>query len=222
MLSDFDLHLLIIVIAPLLLAVTLHEVAHGYVAYRLGDPTAKIAGRLTLNPIKHLDIFGSILMPLALFLFKSPIMFGYAKPVPVRTANLRGIRDMRLVSSAGILANLSLAVLSAGIFRALLSSQSIWAGTAVHFFLMALLNMAAYSVLINIVLAVFNLVPIPPLDGSRIVVTLLPAHLRAPYMRIERYGMFIIIFLLLMTDSVGRFISLFVVPLTDFLLGKSF
>lgn len=219
MFDSFDLNRLVTVIVPLLFAVTLHEVAHGFVAYRLGDPTAKMAGRLTLNPIKHLDIVGSFLLPLALYLSGSPFLFGYAKPVPVNFARFRRIkRDMILVASAGILANLALTILSGGIFRILIKSQSLWYGTILSPFLVDLVNMAAFSVLINSILGVFNLIPIPPLDGSRILATVLPASLKAPYARIERYGM-IIIFFLLITHSLSRFTSFFITPLVEFFVG---
>lgn len=218
MFENFDLNRLISVIVPLIFAITLHEVAHGFVAYRLGDPTAKMAGRLTLNPIKHLDIIGSFLLPLALYLSGSSFLFGYAKPVPVNFARFRHIkRDMVFVSSAGILANIGLLIVSGGIFRILVTSQSLWYGTMLSPLLVDLVNMAAYSVLINTILAVFNLIPIPPLDGSRIVATMLPMSLKAPYAKIERYGM-IIIFFLLITHSLSRFTSFFITPLVEFFI----
>jgi Zn-dependent protease len=220
MFSNFDLTRLVIIAIPLLVAVTLHEVAHGYVAYRLGDPTAKMAGRLTLNPIKHLDIIGSFLLPFGLYLSGSPFLFGYAKPVPVNFARLpRFNRGMRLVASAGIVTNLGLAVLSAGVLRTVLYTQATWVDTALAAPVVGLANMAIFSVQINTVLAIFNLIPVPPLDGSKILFTVLPAPLKAPYMRVERYGM-IIIFLLLITNSLGRFISFVITPLIDLLLGK--
>ena len=219
MLDSNALNRLVTVIVPLLFAVTTHEFAHGYVANRLGDDTAKLAGRLSLNPLRHLHIIGSLLLPLILFLSGSPILFGYAKPIPVNAARFRNTnRDMTLVASAGIVANLGLAILSGGIFQILIRSQSFWHHTPVDPFLVDLANFAAYSVLINCILAVFNLIPVPPLDGSRIVYVLLPASLKAPYRRIERYGI-LIIFFLLITESLGRFTSLFIAPLASFLLG---
>jgi len=219
MFSDIDWIRLVYIVAPLLFAVTVHEVAHGAVAYRLGDPTAKMAGRLTLNPIRHLDLVGSFLIPFALFLSGSPFLFGYAKPVPVNFARLPRLqRDMIWVSSAGVLANLILAIASAAVFRLLILSQSLWIDTIADPILTILVNMAAFSVVINCVLAIFNLIPIPPLDGARIVFALLPARLKRPYARVERYGM-ILIFLLLITHSLSRFTSFFIFPLVELLIG---
>ncbi|MEE8399405.1 MAG: site-2 protease family protein [Desulfobacterales bacterium] len=220
MFNNFDINQFVAFIVPVLFAVTIHEVAHGYVAYRMGDHTAKLAGRLTLNPIKHLDVFGSFLLPLALYLFSSPFIFGYAKPVPVNFANLRHYKKgVILVASAGVLANFGLAAISGGLFQAIAWSQSSWSGTILSPFFRDFLNMAAYSVLINTVLAIFNLVPVPPLDGSKILAVFLPDSLRIYYARTERFGM-IIIFFLLITHTLGRFISFFITPLLNFFLGR--
>jgi len=220
MFSHLDINHLIAFIVPILFAVTVHEVAHGYVAFRMGDHTAKWAGRLTLNPIKHLDVLGSFLLPLILFLMSSPFLFGYAKPVPVNLANLRPYKKgVILVSSAGVLANLGLAILSGGLFQVIALFQSTWSGTVFSPFVGDLLRMAGYSVLINTVLAVFNLIPVPPLDGSKILSIFLPDSLRAHYARIERFGMVIILFLLI-TNTLGRFMSFFITPLFRFFLGE--
>jgi len=206
-------------ILPLIVAVILHEVAHGYVAFKMGDPTARLAGRLTLNPIKHLDLFGSFLLPVILKLSGSPIIFGYAKPVPVNFANLREFRKGTIcVASAGVLTNMILAVISAALFQMLVAAQTSWAQSQLGLLAGFLIQLLAYSVIINCVLALFNLIPIPPLDGSRIVAMLLPAALRTQYSRLERFGM-IIIFVLLITGPLGRLMAFFLKPVLNFLLG---
>jgi Zn-dependent protease len=219
MLNNFPFLQIILMILPLIVAVILHEVAHGYVAFKMGDPTARLAGRLTLNPIKHLDLFGSFLLPVILKLSGSPIIFGYAKPVPVNFANLREFRKGTIcVASAGVLTNMILAVISAALFQMLVATQTSWAQSQLGLLAGFLIQLLAYSVIINCVLALFNLIPIPPLDGSRIVAMLLPAALRTQYSRLERFGM-IIIFVLLITGPLGRLMAFFLKPVLNFLLG---
>jgi len=220
MLANFSLTQFILLILPLILAVTLHEVAHGYAALKMGDHTARLAGRLTLNPIKHLDLFGSFLLPLVLKLSGSPIIFGYAKPVPVNYLNFRDYRKGTLwVASAGVLANLILAVVSAAIFQMLAATKGSWTHSQFGLLFVYIFQLLAYSVIINCVLALFNLIPIPPLDGSRILAMLLPASLRVHYARLERFGM-IIIFVLLLTGPLGRLMAFCLKPMLDFLLGS--
>jgi len=220
MFNDFNLNQLIVFIVPLLFSVTAHEVAHGYVAYRMGDNTAMLAGRLTLNPVKHLDFTGSFLLPMILFFSGSPFIFGYAKPVPVNFLNLRNYRRAAIyVASAGVLANFGIAAISGATFQLLIHFKTIWYGTVVAPFLVDLLNMAGYCVVINTVLAVFNLLPIPPLDGSRILAMFLPINLKVRFEQIGRFGM-IVIFLLLITNTLSRVTSFFITPLLDFFLGK--
>jgi Zn-dependent protease len=219
MLNNFSFLQLILMILPLIVAVILHEVAHGYVAFKMGDPTARIAGRLTLNPIKHLDLFGSFLLPVILKLSGSPIIFGYAKPVPVNFANFREFRKGTIcVASAGVLTNMILAVISAALFQMLAAIEASWPQPQLGLLAGFLIQLLGYSVIINCVLALFNLIPIPPLDGSRIVAMLLPAALRTQYSRLERFGM-IIIFVLLLTGPLGRLMSFFLKPVLNFLLG---
>lgn len=219
MFANFSLIQFILLILPLILAVTLHEVAHGYAALKMGDHTARLAGRLTLNPIKHLDLFGSLLLPLVLTLSGSPIVFGYAKPVPVNVRNFREYRKGTLwVSAAGVLANMILAVLSAALFQMLASTKASWAQSQYGLPFEFLFQLLAYSVIINCILALFNLIPIPPLDGSRILAMLLPAPLRVHFARLERFGM-IIILVLLITGPLSRLMSFFLKPVLDFLLG---
>jgi len=180
---------LIILAPPLLFALTFHEFAHGYVAYRLGDPTAKNAGRLTLNPLKHLDPIGTI----AFFFIK----FGWAKPVPVNPAYFRNPRkDMLWVALAGPMTNLALALISAIITKTLWFLASSLPYSAIAEAILVPLNaMLIASVWINLVLCIFNFLPIPPLDGSRILTGLLPQDLAISYMKIERYGFIIILVL---------------------------
>ena len=220
MFGNFDLDQIVVMIVPLLFAVTIHEVAHGYVAYKMGDHTAKLAGRLTLNPIRHLDPFGSLILPLILKLTGSPVIFGYAKPVPVNFSNFRDYRKSTIyVASAGVLANFALAVISGVLFQILGHFKWLWYASIFKPFILDLYYILGYSVVINSVLAVFNMIPIPPLDGSKILAMLLPVHLRLQFIRIERFGMIIIIFLLL-TNSLNRVISFFITPMINILLGK--
>ncbi len=211
---------MVVMIVPLLFAVTVHEVAHGYVAYRMGDSTAKMAGRLSLNPIKHLDLFGSLILPLVLKLTGSPVIFGYAKPVPVNFANFRDYRKSTIyVASAGVLANFLLATISGILFQTLSHFQFLWHPSFFRPLVQDLYSMLYYSVVINLVLAIFNLIPVPPLDGSKILAMILPSSLRTHYVRLERFGMLIIIFLLL-TNSLSRVVSFFLTPMFTILLGR--
>jgi Zn-dependent protease len=198
---------------PILVAVVLHELAHGYVAFRLGDPTAARMGRLTLNPLAHVDLFGTVLLPLMLLFAGSPFLFGYAKPVPVNFYNLRNPRrDMVLVAAAGPLMNVLIATVSAVAFKWLLSLQVPSEGlftTGLAFFA----RMLQYSVLMNVGLAVFNMLPIPPLDGGRVAAGLLPRLPALALARLEPYGM-LIVMVLLMTGVLNQFLR----PMTMFLL----
>jgi len=196
---------LITLIPPLLLALTLHEYAHGWIADRLGDPTARLQGRLTLNPLPHLDPVGA----LAFLLFK----FGWAKPVPVNASNFRSpLRDMMWVAAAGPAANLLLATASSMILQVMpWMSFPAW-------FAAPLYRMLEMSVLLNVILAIFNFVPIPPLDGSRVLVGLLPPREAVAYSRLEPYG-FIILIVLIYTGIVGRVIWPVVSTVAGFLLG---
>ncbi len=197
-----DLHILIVMAVPLLAAVTVHEVAHGLVAYHLGDPTAKMAGRLSLNPIKHLDFFGTLA-----FILTQAI--GWAKPVPVDPRHFRHPRrDMMWVALAGPLANFFLAALCGLLLKFLpylIWPFSLLGKEATVFFGRPIALMLALGVQLNIGLAVFNLIPIPPLDGSRILTGLLPRPLAFKYARLEPYG-FLILLLLIFTGAIQKII----------------
>lgn len=203
---------------PVLVAIVFHEVAHGWVAYRLGDPTAARMGRLTLNPISHIDLFGTILLPLFLIIAHAPFLFGYAKPVPVNYTNLnRPKRDMVWVALAGPMTNLLLALASVLLLKYLLSLDFSSQGPVGSFWiaiLTPLALMAKNSVVINVVLAVFNAFPIPPLDGGRVLVGLLPQPHALLLAKVEPYG-FLIILVLLMTNLMDGLIG----PAVRFLLG---
>ncbi|QJT10431.1 site-2 protease family protein [Oceanidesulfovibrio marinus] len=187
---------------PFFLGVICHEVAHGYVAYRLGDPTAKMAGRLTLNPIPHLDTMGTLVFVLTALL-PSPIVFGWAKPVPVDPRHFKNpMKGMMLCSAAGPGTNILLAIIFALALKFVtLSVDSVEAlrASAVLYPLFLICRTGLY---LNLILAFLNLIPIPPLDGSKILMGFLPRDLAIKYMSIDRYGLLILI-LLLATGALG-------------------
>jgi Zn-dependent protease len=179
---------------PVLLAVTVHEVAHGWVAYRLGDPTAKLAGRLTLNPLKHLDPVGTLA-------FIITRMVGWAKPVPINPANLRRPRqDMVWVAAAGPAANVLLAVGFALLYHL---AGRLLAGVAPEAIVVPLLLIAQTGVYVNVGLAIFNILPVPPLDGGNIALGLLPRDLAIRYDRLRPYG-FLLLLVLIFTGAVAK------------------
>lgn len=183
-----DILILIIGIIGFAFAIIIHEVSHGLIAEKLGDPTARLMGRLTLNPIPHIDILGTIILPITLLIFKSPFLFGWAKPVPVDPYNLKNPKkDLALISLAGPLSNIILAIILSIFLRVLL----------VLFPQTAMFTLFFYLIQFNVVLAVFNLLPIGPLDGSKILAGLLPndkAHAFTAF--VDKFGMILILLLI--------------------------
>lgn len=204
-------HALSVWLLPIILAITLHEAAHGWAADRLGDDTARRAGRVSLNPIRHVDPVGTLLLP-GFLLMVAPIVFGWAKPVPVQPGRLHHPkRDMALVAAAGPALNFVLAVVCAW----LLLLPATIGGDFGLWLQHNLLN----ALLINLVLGVFNLFPVPPLDGGRIAVGLLPMALARRWAQLERYGLLILLGLLFVVPLVTRQLGTEISPLTTFVFG---
>ncbi len=203
-----------ILAAPILIAVTFHEVAHGWIADRLGDPTARLLGRLTLNPIKHLDPIGTLVF----FLTR---MIGWAKPVPVNPLNFRDpLKGMMWVAIAGPVTNLFLAAVSAAILRLLIASGILF-DTSISFVMEPIRMMIYMSVIINVGLAVFNFIPIPPLDGSKVLMGLLSREQAEVFAKLEPYG-FLILILLIMTNIDRMILSPIIGFTVSLLLGGIF
>jgi Zn-dependent protease len=211
-----SLQVFAVAILPVLFAITVHEVAHGWVARQFGDPTAHRLGRLTLNPVRHIDPVGTILVPGLLLLLKSGFLFGWAKPVPVTWENLRNPkRDMIFVAAAGPAANLLMALLWGVVAKLSTLTSPDWAWAAVPMQLMG-----EIGIYINVLLMVFNLLPLPPLDGGRVAVGLLPGPWAWRLSRVEPYGFFILLGLMItgalwfvirpMTNLVEAFVKLVV------------
>jgi Zn-dependent protease len=213
---------LLVIIPGLYLGVVLHEVAHGYIAYRNGDPTARNLGRLSLNPIVHIDLFGSILLPLLLVLLKSGILFGYAKPVPINPGYFRNYRKgIRYSSLAGPVTNFILAFILGMLYSLMIYILKV-SGHPVDEIMLAtdvgnrilqiLFSMVYFAIRINIFLGIFNFIPVPPLDGANILATFLPGNAMYKYLSIGRFG-FIIVFAFI------YFIGGYIGPVIGFLMN---
>lgn len=198
---NISLYALSVWVIPLVIAITFHEAAHGFVAHRLGDDTAWQLGRVSFNPLKHIDPFGTLLLPAILLLSHSPFLFGYAKPVPVNFRRLKNPRiNMVWVALAGPATNIALALAAAAGFH-LLGFAPANSGQWIF-------DNLKNAVLINVVLAIFNMMPIPPLDGGRVAVGLLPNVLAIPLSRLEPYGMLILIGFLIILPMLGSQLGL--------------
>jgi Zn-dependent protease len=188
-------------VLPLLFAITFHEAAHAFVAYRLGDNTAKELGRVSFNPLKHIDPFGTVILPGVLLMAHAPFLFGYAKPVPVNFRNLNHPRlDMVWVALAGPATNILLALAAATAFHAMPWVPADYAKWTA--------DNLKNTLIINVVLAIFNMLPIPPLDGGRVAVGLLPRFLAFPLARLEPYGLLILIGALILLPLLGTQLGL--------------
>ena len=208
---------IVISIIPILLAVILHEVSHGFVANKLGDPTAKMMGRLTLNPISHIDPFGTILMPLFLYaVTNGQFVFGYAKPVPINPVNFKNPkRDMAISAAAGPVTNLLLAAASVLLVKHMIIPLStVVPSSAIATILKPLVLMLEASLFINVILAVFNMIPMPPLDGGRVLMGLLPYKQAMALGRLEPFG-FIIVIVLVATHIA----DMIILPVISFIVG---
>ncbi len=187
----------------LIFSIIIHEVSHGFVADKLGDPTARLSGRLTLNPVQHIDIFGSIILPLILIITQSPMLFGWAKPVPFDPFNLKNPRkDSAIISLAGPLANFMLAIIFS-----ILARMGI------------LYSISASIVFLNVVLGIFNLIPIHPLDGFKVVGGLLSEKQSNEWYQLERYGVIFLLAFLFLPVGGSNMLSLVLGPVVKFILG---
>lgn len=218
--SVYIIRQVIVSAVPILLAIILHEISHGFIANKLGDPTAKMMGRLTLNPIAHIDLFGTILMPIMLFVFTNgQFVFGYAKPVPINPYNFKNPkRDMALSAAGGPVTNILIAFISAVLLKYAVIPGSVFVSEEmVGKVMKPLVMMLTASININIILASFNLIPVPPLDGGRVLMGMLPHRQAETLGRIEPFGMIII--LVLVATGISRYLILPLLSLFYSLIG---
>lgn len=208
---------IIIAAVPILIAITFHEVAHGFVANKLGDPTAKMMGRLTLNPIAHIDPIGTILMPLMLIIFTNgQFVFGYAKPVPINPMNFQNPkRDMAISAAAGPVTNILLAIASILVIKLFIIPLSLIMPDSISSAVLSPLFMIFQaSIVYNAVLAAFNMIPIPPLDGGRVLMGFLPYRQAISFSKIEPFGFLIVI--ILIATGISKY---FVIPIVNLFLS---
>lgn len=196
----------IIAVVPILIAITFHEASHGYIANKLGDPTAKVMGRLTLNPLAHIDLFGTIIVPIFLYVF-SGFVIGWAKPVPINPHNFKNPkRDMAISAAGGPVINLILAAISILLIRLVIFPLAeIFPASFTSTVFRPLYEMLQISAVINVILAIFNMIPIPPFDGGRVAVGLLPYRQAISLSKLEPYGFFIVIILFFVL-KIGNYI----------------
>jgi Zn-dependent protease len=202
---------------PILIAIVFHELSHGFAANKLGDPTAKMMGRLTLNPIAHIDPIGTILMPLMLIIFTNgQFVFGYAKPVPINPMNFKNPRrDMAISAAAGPITNIILSILSILILKFIMAPLSFLLPESVSSAIMTpLIMIFQSSVVVNVVLAAFNMIPIPPLDGGRVLMGFLPYKQAVTFGKIEPFGFIIVIFLI--ATGIANY---FIIPIVNLFLS---
>jgi Zn-dependent protease len=212
--TDFNMLQVVIWVAVLFISIAFHEYSHGWMASVLGDDTAERQGRLTLNPIAHIDPFGSVILPLMLFLFQAPFLFAWAKPVPFNPANLRDPRwGSAAVAAAGPASNLLIAIFGALVFRFFLPGTETGAFTDAHQFF-------AFLAITNIALAIFNLLPIPPLDGSKLLAAVLPEAGREIFDFLERIGpIFVFLVLIFMFRFIAPVLFTVILSIFRFLAG---
>ncbi len=211
-----------VIALPVMFAIIVHEVAHGWVADKLGDHTARTMGRLTLNPLSHIDLFGTIIMPLFFFFFAKGMIFGYAKPVPINPNNFKNPkRDMALASLAGPGVNMVMALSCSFLLRVVMQSlENVAPRQAWEWMALPLEYMLNTGVIINVILAVLNIIPIPPLDGSRVVYWILPGKYAAVYYRLEPFGM-VVLLMLFAFGALGKIIGPIIGPILTLLLGEN-